>query len=91
MNKPSTNTQNKQDATSSPATLLRNLWLGSCARYTVLCLILLPVSLVTSLASDTTNAAYIDPARFLLLLPPVSGAGSVDLERSPRTIKVIFF
>lgn len=69
MNKPSANTQNKQDATFSPATLLRNLWLGSCARYTVLCLILLPVSLVTSLASDTTNAAYIDPARFLLLLP----------------------
>lgn len=66
MNKRPSNTQNKNE---NPSSLLRDLWLGSCARYTVLCMLLLPVSFLVSLASESVNAAYIDPLRFLLLLP----------------------
>lgn len=68
MNKRPSPTQNKREAESA-ASLPRELWLGSCARFTVLCLILLPISLLVALAAESLNAAYIDPLRFLLLLP----------------------
>lgn len=45
---------------------LREIWMGSCARYTVLCLILLVTS---SIASDSLTITYVDTVRFFLLLP----------------------
>ena len=46
--------------------LLRDLWLGTCARYTVLCLLLL---LISALAAGSLTVTYVDTLRFLLLLP----------------------
>ncbi len=48
------------------ASLLRELWLGTCARYTVLCLILL---ITSAIASDSLTVTYVDTVRFFLLLP----------------------
>lgn len=62
MNKPAPEANNKKTA---PA-ILRDLWLGSCARFTVLCLILLTVS---SIGSDSLTLTYIDTVRYFLLLP----------------------
>ena len=45
---------------------LKNLWLGSCARYTVLCLALL---LLSAMVSDSLTVTYVDTVRFFLLLP----------------------
>lgn len=67
MNKRPSETQNKQEGTSSrAAALVRELWLGTCARFTVLCLGLL---LISTLVSDTEGVAYVDNLRFALLLP----------------------
>lgn len=69
MNKSPSKAKNKQADTSvatSPVALLRDLWLGTCARFTVLCLILLVTSSIAS-ASLTTN--YVDTVHFFLLLP----------------------
>ena len=69
MNKPAREAQNTKTASPaapSPATLLRSLWLGSCARYTVLCLILLVTS---AIASNSLSVTYVDTLRFFLLLP----------------------
>lgn len=64
MNKRHSDSFGKQEST--PAAILRDLWLGSCARYTVLCLIMLVVS---AIMSDSLTVTYIEPVRFFLLLP----------------------
>ena len=61
MNKPALDAQNKQTAST-----LMGLWLGTCARYTVLCLILMLISAVTA---TEQNPPHIDTLRFFLLLP----------------------
>lgn len=70
MNKRPTEAKNKQTETTTPAahapSVLRDLWLGTCARYTVLCLILLVTS---AIASDSLTMTYVDTVRFFLLLP----------------------
>lgn len=62
MNKRPPETQNKQETASLP----RDLWLGTCARYTVLCLLLLCIS---SIAAGSLSVTYVDTVRFVLLLP----------------------
>ena len=69
MNKPAREAQNtKVEAvdSSDPRATLRALWLGTCARYTVLCLIMLVTS---AIASDSLTVTYVDTVRFFLLLP----------------------
>ena len=67
MNKPALEAQNIKTAdTQSPGVLLRSLWLGTCARYTILCLIMLVIS---AIASDSLTVTYVDTVRFFLLLP----------------------
>ena len=67
MNKQPSSIQNKQEPPhlDVPA-LLRELWLGTCARYTVLCLGLL---IISSLIADESGVTYVDTLRFALLLP----------------------
>lgn len=65
MNKRPPDTQNKQQEPTVPS-LLRELWTGSCTRYTVLCLLLL---LVSAMVSDSLTVTYVDTVRFVLLLP----------------------
>ena len=70
MNKRPQKEQNKQmtppaETVSVPARL-NALWLGTCARYTVLCLILLVTSAITS---NSLTVTYVDTLRFFLLLP----------------------
>ena len=48
------------------AAYAKSLWLGTCARYTVLCLIML---LASAIASDSLTVTYVDTVSFLLLLP----------------------
>ena len=62
MNKRAPEVKNHQ----APTSLLRELWLGTCARYTVLCLIML---LASAIASDSLTVTYVDTVSFLLLLP----------------------
>ena len=50
----------------SAASPLKSLWLGTCARYTVLCLILLVAS---AIASNSLTVTYVDTVSFLLQLP----------------------
>lgn len=64
MNKQPLETHNKQEV--SRPSLLRELWAGTCIRYTVLSLILL---LVGAIVSETPSATYVDPLRFFLMLP----------------------
>jgi hypothetical protein len=52
--------------TPAAASPLKSLWLGTCARYTVLCLILLVAS---SIASGSLTVTYVDTVSFLLQLP----------------------
>ena len=61
MNKPASEAHN-----TNALTLVKDLWLGTCARYTVLCLILLVTS---AIASDSLTVTYVDTVRFFLLLP----------------------
>ena len=46
--------------------LVKSLWLGSCSRFTVLCLIMLVIS---AIASDSLTVTYVDTVHFFLLLP----------------------
>lgn len=65
MNKRTLDVKNNQTDTSPrAASLTRTLWLGTCARYTVLCMILL---LINAISADGQDA--IEPLRFFLLLP----------------------
>ncbi len=65
MNKRTLEVKNNQTDTSPrAASLPLSLWLGTCARYTILCMILL---LINAVAADGQPA--IDPLRFFLLLP----------------------
>ena len=66
MNKPAPAVQNTVTEAAIPAALIRGLWLGTCARYTVLCLILL---ITSAIASDSLTVTYVDTVRFFLLLP----------------------
>ena len=63
MNKPAPEAQNKQ---ATPASTLMSLWLGTCARYTVLCLLLM---LISAIAADSQTPPYVDSLRFFLILP----------------------
>ena len=60
--------QNPPEPVEAPRaeSLPRALWLGSCTRYTVLCLALLAVS---ALASDSLTTTYVDTVSFFMLLP----------------------
>lgn len=60
------NTKAETAAATDPVALIRSLWLGTCARYTILCLILLVTS---AIASDSLTVTYVDTVRFFLLLP----------------------
>ena len=64
MNQRPSDTKSKQEA--SALTRLRDLWMGSCARYTVLCLLMMVIS---AIASASLTVTYIEPVRFFLLLP----------------------
>lgn len=68
MNKTSPMAHNTVAGTPSkdPVDMLKELWLGTCARFTVLCLILLVTS---SIASASLTVTYVDTVRFFLLLP----------------------
>ena len=66
MNKSAPAAHNTETDTRTPAAILRDLWLGACARFTILCLILLVTS---SIASDSLTITYVDTVRFFLLLP----------------------
>lgn len=68
MNKSSSRTQNNQEAPAPirVESLPRALWLGSCARYTVLCLGFL---LLSAIVSDSLTTTYVDTVSFFLLLP----------------------
>lgn len=70
MNKRSPEVHNKKAETSEaaprPLARLRDLWLGSCARYTILCLILL---ITSAIASESLTITYVDTVHFFLLLP----------------------
>jgi hypothetical protein len=76
MNKSASKAKNKQTEPAAPTpaaspaptptAILRDLWLGTCARYTVLCLILLVTS---AIASASLTVTYVDTVRFFLLLP----------------------
>ena len=66
MNKRAPKVKNNQTTPPRAAALLRELWLGSCARYTVLCLCLLVVS---AIAAESLTVTYVDALRFFLLLP----------------------
>ena len=61
MNKPASEAHN-----TNALTLVKELWLGTCARYTVLCLILL---LISAVIADSLTVTYVDTVRFILLLP----------------------
>ena len=61
MNKPASEAHNTKALACA-----KNLWLGTCARYTVLCLILL---LASAIASDSLTVTYVDTVSFLLQLP----------------------
>lgn len=63
MNNPAPEAQNKQ---TTPSSTLMGLWLGTCARYTVLCLLLMLISAITA---TEQNPPYIDTLRFFLILP----------------------
>jgi hypothetical protein len=52
--------------TPAAASTLKSLWLGTCARYTILCLILLVAS---AIASGSLTVTYVDTVSFLLQLP----------------------
>ena len=66
MNKRPNDSTDRQTPAPTASSRLRDLWLGSCARYTVLCLLMMVVS---AIASGSLTVTYIDPIRFFLLLP----------------------
>ena len=66
MNKPPRKAQNINDETASPAARLKSLWLGGCARFTLLCLFMLVTS---AIAADSLTTTFVDTVHFFLLLP----------------------
>ena len=66
MNKRPLDTHNKQESPLPAPSLPRELWTGTCIRYTLLCLLLLFISACTF---DAETPTYVDPLRFFLLLP----------------------
>ena len=70
MNKQPQKDQNKSvtspQKTPTVSAPIRSLWMGTCARYTVLCLILLVTS---AIASRSLTVTYVDTVHFFLLLP----------------------
>ena len=66
MNKPPRKAQNINSGSDSPVARLNSLWLGTCARFTLLCLFMLVTS---AIASDSLTITYVDTVRFFLLLP----------------------
>ena len=66
MNKPPRKAQNINDETASPAARLKSLWLGGCARFTLLCLFMLVTS---AIAADSLTTTCVDTVHFFLLLP----------------------
>jgi amino acid transporter len=63
MNKPAQEAQNNQKLASSP---VKEIWLGTCARYTVLTLLILFFGMITS---ESLTVTYVDTVSFFLLLP----------------------
>lgn len=51
--------------TKAPS-LATRVWLGTCARYTVLCMFMLVTS---AIAADSLTITYVDTVHFFLLLP----------------------
>lgn len=75
MNKRASEAHNKKTPAPAPgdvspeaaaAACIKGLWLGTCARFTILCLILLVTS---AIASASLTVTYVDTVRFFLLLP----------------------
>lgn len=66
MNKQPCKAQNINSGSDSPVARLRSLWLGTCARFTLLCLFMLVTS---AIASDSLTITYVDTVHFFLLLP----------------------
>ena len=66
MNKRSPEAQNKQTPPPAKSSLPQALGLGTCARYTVLALVILFFGVITS---DSLSVAYVDTVSFFLLLP----------------------
>ena len=66
MNKQPRKAQNINSESDSPVARLRSLWLGPCARFTLLCLFMLVTS---AIASDSLAITYVDTVHFFLLLP----------------------
>ncbi len=65
MNNRPADAQNNSVSSSAPR-WLRDLWLGACARYTVLALLML---LLNAILHDSLTETYVDTLRFFLLLP----------------------
>ena len=63
MNKSSREAQNNQTPAS---TVAKEIWLGTCARYAVLTLVILFFGMLTS---DSLSVTYVDTVSFFLLLP----------------------
>lgn len=67
MNKRSINAKNNvTEVAANPVSFLRDLWLGTCARYTVFCILIL---LIKAIAADSITGNYVDTVHFFLLLP----------------------
>ena len=66
MNKPTREVQNTTIGEATPKACLKSLWLGTCSRFTLLCLFMLVTS---AIASDSLTITYVDTVRFFLLLP----------------------
>ena len=82
MNKRPTEVQNIPDTAAPASSLPKDLWLGSCARYTVLCMLLL---LISTLLAESPSAVYVDPIRFALLLPfALCLTGATMLRRTDK-------
>jgi uncharacterized membrane protein len=72
----------KQTPETTRPSPLRELWLASCARYTVLCMLLL---LISAIVSDSLTVTYVDTVRFVLLLPfAVCLALATNLRRTDK-------
>ncbi len=65
MNKRSPQAQNNETS-PAPRSRLLDLWLGTCARYTVITLLAL---LISAILHDSMTHTYVDAGRFFLFLP----------------------
>ena len=66
MNKPTREVQNTTIEEATPKACLKSLWLGTCSRFTLLCLFMLVTS---AIAADSLTTTYVDTVHFFLLLP----------------------